>query len=306
MFHRPVSKAAILLICTTSFFTSCKEESADIRFRPGHSDYELTYVIDRSGMMEGKKLFNKQEATLQLSMSGDAGLTNVKATYQHYRADMRTATDSFVVDTDKPVKIDFQTVGSIVPGILQEVKGQSFDFSFNSLGRIGSMATFTPMITAITKKVIPAEEQENLELFSNIFDLANGHFSPEAANAVLQPIFPEFPGRPLKLGDTLNDRTYHSGDGYPMTILQVSKVAAITNESVTFMTGGSGFSTASFDGTLKLEQQGKITVNKQTGVMESAYIENLIKGNIENKPIDLKIVIQATCKKLPNEMVKPQ
>ena len=299
MFQRTISKIAMLLVCATGLLTSCKEENADLRFRPGNSNYELTYTIDRTGMKEGKKSSDKQGATLQLAMSGDSSLINVKATYKRYWANMRSTTDSFLIDTDKPIKIDFQTVSSIVPGILQEVKGESFDFTFNSLGRIGGMTSFTPMITSITRKVMPADQAENLELYSNIFDLANGHFSPQAANAVLQPIFPEFPGRPLKLADTLNDRTYHSGDGYPMTIVQMTKVAEITKESVTLLVGGSGFSTASIDGNLKLEQQGKIVVNRQTGVIESAYIENFITGKVDKFPVDLKIVTEATCKRIP-------
>ncbi|NML22836.1 hypothetical protein HHL16_18265 [Pseudoflavitalea sp. G-6-1-2] len=289
----------MLLVCAAVFLASCKEQKADLRFVPGKSaNYEMVFDIASGGLNNGRKTDYKQGATLLLQMTEDSGRTNVNATYKRFWANFHTIGDSMKVDTDKPQTWDLKNDAQAMPAIYQAVKDESFSFRINTLGKIEAMPPFTPMLTSITRKVLPAEHADNIKAYSQIYDIASGFFSPGSMKMLLVPVFQEFPGKELKVGDTLG-RNYQIEDGLPITIVQVVKVAEITDEAVTLLIGGSGFSSASIESDLKLEQQGRLTVNRKTGVMQLAYIENIVKGKLGDVDLDSRMIINATCKKLP-------
>lgn len=278
-------------------FPSCKDETVDLRFVPEKNQpYELAYQEDVSGEMKGNKQTHSAGSSLILTANKDTGL-NINATYKRFWLRMHTANDSLQVDTDHPVTFRQDDPGTFVPAIWQTVKGLSFSYRMNTLGKLESLGSFTPLLHEMTKKILPDSVASNSAQFSQVWDIAAGQFSPAAASAMLVPIFPEFPGGPIKKGDTLN-RVYHLEGAIPLTILQVYKVSDIKGDLVTLILGGSGFSESTSPYSLKVEQEGSFTINRHSGMMESAYIEELVTGKVDNEPYKQSSVIRATCKKM--------
>lgn len=276
---------------------SCKEETIDLRFMPEKNQpYELVYQEDITADFKGGKQTHSLGNSLILKAVQDTGL-NINATYKRFWVKVRNATDSISADTQHPIAYRSGDPKTLVPAVWQSVQGQSFSYRMNNLGKLETVGSFTPLLHGIATKVLPDSAAARSPLFSQVWDIAAGQFSPEAATAMLNTIFLEFPGHIIKKGDTLN-RVYRVPGGMPLTILQVYTVAEIKDDQVTLILGGSGFSEETPAASLKLGQEGTFKVNKHTGMLESAYIEATLEGKIENESYKQSSVIRATCKKL--------
>ena len=300
---KPLScTAALPLLLALSVFISCKQDQAELRFVPeNNARYEFDYELNSSGTKQAKPFTHTTRQALELVMKPDSGGTNIKATYKRFQAAVRSQTDSSFADSDHPIpdSIAMHHSKMLASWIWQGVSGLSFNFRISRSGRPDTMDTFLPLLTNLAMKVLhqPDSSVTGNDLYSTVWASGSKYFSPEPAKAMLQTVFPEYPQRMLKKGDTL-ERTYQYFDGYPITMVQVIRVADMDDATVTFLIGGSGFTNATIEGNLKVEQQGKIIADRITGVMMSAYIENVVKGKDYELPIDIKTVIKATCKKL--------
>ncbi|MGN6421593.1 MAG: DUF6263 family protein [Pseudobacter sp.] len=285
------------LLCGVVMMSSCKEETIDLRFVPEKNQpYELAYQEDLTADYKGAKQTHSLGSSLILKPVQDTGL-NINATYKRFWVKVINATDSLNVDTDHPVPYRSDDPRTLVPAVWQGVQGQSFSYGMNNLGKLENIGSFTPLLHAITKKVLPDSTAANSAEFSKVWDIAAGQFSPAAASAMLSSIFPEFPGYMIKKGDTLN-RVYQVPGAIPLTVLQVYKVSEIKGDQVTLILGGSGFTDNTTSTSLKVGQEGSFKINRHTGMIESVYIEAVMEGKVENEPYKQSSVIRASCKKL--------
>lgn len=294
--------AALPLLCVLFLTGSCKQERTALRFIPeNNSRYELEYEFSSTGMQQSRPFNNTIRMVLDLTMKPDSGGTAIKATYKRFQTGLLSATDSAFTDSDHPIadSLAMRNPKLLAPWVWQGVNGLSFNFRMGPSGRLDTMDTFLPLLTNLAMKVLHQQDSSvtGNELYSQVWNIGSAQFSTAKAKAMLQQVFPEYPERELQKGDTLG-RTYQYYDGYPVTMVQVIKVAEIDEATVTFLIGGSGFTTATVEGNFKVEQQGKIIADRRTGVMMSAYIENLVKGKEYATSIDNKSVIRANCKKI--------
>ncbi|NML22835.1 hypothetical protein HHL16_18260 [Pseudoflavitalea sp. G-6-1-2] len=294
--------AAIPLLLILLIAGSCKQEAVSLRFIPeNNARYELEYELSGVGTKESRPFNQTKRVVLDLTVKPDSGGTDIKATYKRFQFSLVSPTDSSYTDTDHPIadSMAMRNPKLLAPWVWQGVNGLSFNFRIGSSGRIDTMDTFLPLLTNLAMKVLhqPDSSVTGNELYSQVWNTGSQQFSSASAKAMLQAVFPEYPARELKKGDTLG-RTYQYYDRYPITMVQVIKVAEVDEATVTFLIGGSGFTTATIEGDLKVEQQGKIIVDRSTGVLLSAYIENLVRGKEYTTSIDNKSVIRANCKKI--------
>lgn len=296
MIVRSCIAACLPLVCGVIMIASCKEATVDLRFVPANNQYELIYEEAVTGEMKGNKERHSLGATLLLKANDDSAL-NINATYKRFWVDLRSATDSMKVDTDHPITLQNNDSRTFIPALWQGVKGLSFNYQMNNLGKLETVGSFTALLHEMTRKILPDSAAANSAQFSQVWDLAASQFSPAAAKAMLQPVFPEYAGAPLKAGDTLT-RVYRAGTSVPLTMLQIFRIVEISGDQVTLLLGGSGFSDEAKGAALKASQQGKIIVNRKTGVMESAYIEEMVEGKMEEENYKQQTVIKATCTKL--------
>lgn len=297
-----MSLRSCIAVCLPLFFgavmmSSCKEETVDLRFVPEKNQpYELAYQEDMTADFKGEKQTHSLGSTFILNSLHDTGL-NINATYKRFWVKVKNASDSLNADTQHPIAYRSDDPRTLVPATWQAVQGETFSYRMNNLGKLETVGSFTPLIHAITKKVLPDSAAASSPRFSQVWDIAAGQFSADAATAMLTSIFLEFPGHIIQKGDTLN-RVYRVPGGIPLTILQVYTVSEIKGDQVTLILGGSGFSEKTEATSLKIGQEGTFKVNKHTGMLESAYIEATTDGKVDNEPFKQTSVIRATCKKL--------
>lgn len=290
----------LAFVCAAILFGSCKDAEVDLRFVPDNKAvYELSYEGTGSGLISGKAQTHSVSYIWDLQTSNDSAATNINATYKRFKASMHSTDDSLFVDSDHPVadSIGRNDVKLMAPWIWQSVKGLSFNYRMNNLGKIEDVGSFTPLLTELTKKVLKDSALAKTERFSAVWDIAASQFSAINIQDLIRQVFPEFPGRSLKAGDTIN-RTYKYNIGLPLVVVQIFKVSEITDNNVSLLMGGSGFLEENATYSLKAEQQGKIIVNRKTGVMESAYVEEVITGTADNQPFKQSGTIKATCRKI--------
>ena len=290
----------LAIVCTTIVMVSCKDASVDLRFVPDDNAlYELSYEGSGTGVRNGATEKHSISFVWDLHTSKDTNATGIKATYKRFKLDALFPQDTLRVDTDHPIP---DSIGSkdpklLAPWIWQSVKGLSFGFRMNNLGKIEKMASFTQLQTELAKKVLKDSALAQTERFSTVLDIAASQFSSSATQDLLQQVFIEFPGRSMKVGDTVG-RTYKYSNGLPLVVVQLFKVTGITDTEVELLMGGSGFLEEGSDHSLKVEQQGKIIVNRKTGMLESAYLEEAITGKIDGKPFEQNGTVKAVCRRL--------
>lgn len=290
----------LAFVSAVVLMVSCKDASVDIRFVPEENAlYELSYEGSGDGVRNGVTEKHSITYVWELQTKKDSGATNINATYKRFKADLLTAQDSLRMDSEHPIadSLALNNPKLMVPWIWQSVKGLSFDFRMNNLGKIESIGSFTPLLTELTKKVLKDSALAQTEKFSAVWDIAASQFSASATQDLLQQLFIEYPGRSLKKGDTLT-HTYKYNNGLPLVVVQLFKVSEITEEQVALLMGGSGFLEEGKENAVKAEQQGKIIVNRKTGMMESAYLEEVISGTIDNQSFKQNATVKATCRKL--------
>ncbi|MBO9635385.1 MAG: hypothetical protein J7578_19920 [Chitinophagaceae bacterium] len=279
----------------------------DLRFLPDNgARYELAVEVSGSGLKTTKTETYSISTNWLLDIRKDSNDAYIKATYKRIKADLAFPSDSLQVDSDHPVPDSLAMSNPRkynIPWIWQGIKGQSFTYRMNSLGQIDSMQPFTSLMIGLVENVlhgpIPSGDHQ---LRDQVWNTASAQFNEKAVHDQLMLLFPEYPGRQLKVGDTLG-RTYQNATGLPLVMVQVFKVSEITDSEVTLLLGGSGFLEQT-EISLKAEQQGKIVVNRNTGMMESVYIEEILNGTMEKLPFKQSTTMKASCKKLGQDPSK--
>jgi hypothetical protein len=300
MTSRSTVPGLLTFVCAVIAMVSCKDASVDLRFVPEeNARYELSYEGSGTGVRNGITEKHSISYLWELHTKNDSGVTSINATYKRFKADLLTPQDSLRMDSDHPIadSLAQNNPKLMMPWVWQAVKGLSFDFRMNNLGKIETVGSFTPLLTELTKKVLKDSALAQTDKFSAVWDIAASQFSAAASRDLLQQLFPEYPGRALKVGDTLT-RTYKYNSGLPLMVVQQFKVTEITAEQVSLLMGGAGFLEEGKENSVKAEQQGKIIVNRKTGMMESAYLEEVINGTLDNQPFQQNATVQATCRKL--------
>ncbi|WP_127126461.1 DUF6263 family protein [Pseudoflavitalea rhizosphaerae] len=290
----------LAIVCVSIVMVSCKDASVDLRFVPDDNAlYELSYDGSGTGLRNGATEKHTISCVWDLQTSKDSSFTGIKATYKRFKLDALFPKDTLRVDTDHPIpdSIGRNNPALMAPWVWQSVKGLSFGFRMNSLGKIEKMASFTQLQTELAKKILKDSALAQTDRFSTVLDIAASQFNSQAMQDLLQQIFIEFPGRVMKVGDTVG-RTYKYSNGLPLVIVQMFKVTEITGTQVAFLMGGSGFLEESSDHSLKVEQQGKLIVNRKTGMLESAYLEEVISGKLDGQPFKQDGTVKAVCRRL--------
>jgi hypothetical protein len=290
----------LAIVCTTIVMVSCKDASVDLRFVPDDNAlYELSIDGTGTGLRNGATEKHSISYIWDLQTAKDTNTTGIKATYKRFKMDALFPQDTLRVDTDHPIpdSVASKDPKLMAPWVWQTVKGLSFGFRMNSLGKIEKMGSLTQLHTELAKKVLKDSVLSQTERFSTVLDIAASQFNSSAMQDLLQQVFIEFPGRVMKVGDTVG-RNYKYSNGLPLVIVQMFKVTEITDTQVAFLMGGSGFLEESSDHSLKVEQQGKVIVNRKTGMLESAYLEEVITGKLDGQPFKQDGTIKAVCRKL--------
>lgn len=292
------------LICGIVSMVSCKSASVDLRFLPENgARYELAVDISGNGSKTGQTESYALVTNWDLDIRKDSNHSYIKATYKRFKADLLFGgdrKDTVHIDTDHPVPDSIVNTDSnkyLFPWVWQRVKGLQFTFRMNSLGKIDSIQPFTSLLLGLVENVLhrPMGSGEDAQ-GDRVWNAGAAQFNEKAVKDQLMGLFPEYPGRTLKVGDTLS-RSYIDASGLPLIVVQLFKVSEITDSQVTLMLGGSGLLNQT-DISVKVEQQGKIVVNRQTGVMETAYIEEILNGTLEKQPFKQSTIMKASCRKL--------
>lgn len=307
MTSRPSFSIWLPLVCGIVSMVSCKSASVDLRFLPDNgAKYELVTEVSGSGLKTTKTETYSMFTDWLLEIRRDSNDAYIKATYKRFKADLAFPADTLHVDSDHPVSDSLAMHNSrkyMIPWIWQGIKGQSFTCRMNSLGQIDSMQPFTALMIGLVENVLhgPMPSGDH-QLRDQIWSTGSAQFNEKAVRDQFMLLFPEYPGKMLKVGDTLG-RTYTNATGLPLVMVQVFKVSEITDSEVTLLLGGSGFLEQT-DISLKAEQQGKIVVNRNTGIMESAYIEEILNGTMEKLPFKQSTTLKASCRKLGQDPSK--